>query len=130
MNRHEWEFEYTARDLAKAAGAQRDYRRSRITAWEGKKQETMEKIKTSGLTVHESVAEKFAGYTTNALHGQRGAQVMVDATLQKDLDECVGKIRVHRELAQEYDAWLQVLEAQPETRLKLQHDDWLFFYGK
>ncbi len=128
MNRSDWEFEYTASALAKAAEAQREHRASRVKAWEEKKSEVMAKIKESGLTVDESVAEQFANYTTNT--AGRGAQIMVDTGLQRDLSECVTKIRQHRAAATEYDAWAQVLNANPESRLKLKHNDWMFFFGK
>lgn len=128
MNRDDWEFEYTASTLAAAAKAQRDHRTSRVAAWEAKKAETMAKIKESGLTVDESMAESMTNYTTSA--AGRGAQIMVDTTLQRDLTECVSKIRTHRAAATEYDAWAQVLDANPEARLKLKHNDWQFFFGK
>lgn len=129
MNRNDWEFEYTARNLAVAAKGQRDFRLSRVDVWEGKKAEVMTKVKETGLTVHEGVAASMSSYTTsNAGHG--GAHVMVDATLQRDLNECVTKIQTHRAAATEYDAWLQVLDANPEARLKLKHNDWMFFFGK
>ena len=128
-NRTDWEFEYTASHLATAAKAQRDFRLSRVMAWEEKKTEVMQKVKDTGLTVHEGVAAEMAG-TTYSNHAQGGAHVMVDATLQRDLNDCVSKIRTHREAAAEYDGWLQVLDANPESRLKLKHDDWMFFFGK
>lgn len=127
MNRNDWEFEYTASTLAKAAESQRDYRRRRVEVWEGKKAEIMEKIKTTGLTVHEGVAAGLSSYSNT---GQGGASVMVDVTLQKDLNECVSKIRTHQSAATEYDGWIQVLQANPEARLKLKHADWMFFFGK
>lgn len=127
MNRDDWEFDYTASSLAKAAEGQRDYRQTRVVAWEKKKAEVMKRIREGGITVHESVAAGMANYTTSH---QEGAQVMVDSTLQRDLNECVAKIRTHREAVQEYDAWAQVLNANPESRLKLKHDDWQFFFGK
>lgn len=125
-NRDDWEFEYTASALAKAAAAQRDFRVGRVEVWEQKKTEVMAKIKDTGLTVHEGVAASMANYTS----GHQGAQVMVDSTLQRDLNECVAKIRTHRDAAQEYGAWVQVLDANPESRLKLKHSDWQFFFGK
>lgn len=128
MNRDDWEFEYTAFVLANAAEEQRDHRQTRIAAWEEKKAEVMAKIRESGLTIDESVAEQFANYTSSA--GGRGAQIMVDTTLQRDLTECVTKIRAHREAAREYETWSQVLNANPESRLKLKHGDWQFFFGK
>ena len=128
MNRSDWEFEYTASNLATAAKAQRDHRNARVKVWEEKKVEIMQKVKDTGLTVHEGVAAQMANYTASA--HQQGATVMVDATLQRDLNECVTKIRQHRDAATEYDAWVQVLEGNSEARLKLKHNDWLFFFGK
>jgi uncharacterized protein (DUF2147 family) len=130
QNRTEWEFDYTASSLAAAATAQRDHRLSRVKAWEEKKGEVMAKIKDTGLTVHESVAEQFGNSYQNATQANFGAQVMVDNTLQRDLNECVGKINQHRASAKEYDGWIQVLEGNPDSRLKLKHDDWMFFFGK
>lgn len=128
MNRDDWEFEYTASNLTKAAEGQRDHRKSRVEVWEGKKAEVMAKVKESGLTIHEGVAAGMTAYT-NSVAGQ-GATVMVDATLQRDLNECVAKIREHRTAATEFDSWAQVLNANPESRLKLKHDDWMYFFGK
>lgn len=127
MNRDNWEFEYTARNLATAAKAQREHREGRVKVWEEKKAEIMQKVKDTGLTVHEGVAASMANYTNSI---QQGATVMVDATLQRDLNECVTKIRQHRDAATEYHAWEQVLEANPDSRLKLKHNDWMFFFGK
>ena len=128
-NRHEWEFEYTAANLASAAETKRNYHKKRFEAWEAKKAETMEKVKSSGLTIHEGVMGS-AYNNTNALTSQPGAMVMVDATLQKDLNECTAKIGAHRTLAADYDSWLQFLDANPEARLKLKQQDWMFFFGK
>lgn len=30
----------------------------------------------------------------------------------------------------DYHGWQQVLSANPEARLSLNHDDWLFFFGQ
>lgn len=128
MNRDDWEFEYTASTLAGAAQAQRDHRNERVQVWEKKKSEVMAKIRDSGLTVHEGVAAGMSSYTTS--NAGVGATVMVDTTLQRDLNECVSKIQVHRAAATEYDGWLQVLDANREARLKLKHADWMFFFGK
>lgn len=129
MNRADWEFEYTASTLAGAAQAQRDHRLERVKVWEGKKAEVMAKIKDTGLTVHEGVAAGMTSYTASN-SGFPGAMVMVDSTLQKDLNECVQKIQTHRAAATDYDGWLQVLDANREARLKLKHSDWMFFFGK
>jgi len=132
MNRDQWEFEYTANKLSEAAQAQKDYRDGRVKVWEEKKAEIMTKIKDSGLTVHESPGEKLStasnNYNTRAMG--RGVTVMVDPMLQRDMDECMTKIEQHREASKSYDGWIQVLNANSEARLKLKHNDWMYFFGK
>jgi hypothetical protein len=129
--RIKWEFEYTAKVLAAAAIEQREFRDNRINFWEGKKESVMERIKSEGLTIDESLADQFAASNTKyGSSGGRGATVMIDPTMQADLDECVQKIRVHTEFRKQYDAWAQLLSANPETRIKLDHDDWMFYFGK
>lgn len=127
MNRSDWEFEYTAKVLAGAATAQRDYRLSRVKVWEDKKADTMARIKESGITVHESPADKMGSYTTNMGHGP---QIQIDSMMQRDLNECTQKIQTHRGAATDYDGWIQMLNANPEARLKLKHNDWMYFFGK
>lgn len=126
-NRNEWEFEYTAANLASAAETKRNYHKKRLEIWETKKTETMEKVKSSGLTIHEGVMGS-AYNNTNTM--MPGATVMVDATLQKDLNECTSKITAHRGLVNEYSSWLQFLDSNPEARLKLKQQDWMFFFGR
>lgn len=132
MNRNDWEFEYTAGRLATAAMVQRDFRAARVKVWEQKKEETMKRIKDSGLTVHEDIAADMMSNSVNKYSTQmiNGPMVLVDPTMQKDLNECHAKITEHRNLQKQYDAWLQVLDANPEARLQLKHDDWMFFFGK
>lgn len=126
-NRNEWEFSYTASQLLEAAKAQLAFRQERVVVWEAKKEEVMKKIRESGLTVHESVSAQFSNYTSNR---NRGAQVIVDETLQGDLDECIEKISTHRDAATQYNAWVQVFEANKSATLTLKVNDWLYFFGK
>jgi hypothetical protein len=129
--RDHWEFEYTAAKLADAAEAQHGYRKGRLVVWQDKKKEVMEKIKETGLTIHENLAEKMYGTTSNQFNPlHHGAQVLVDPTMQQDLNEAEMKIKEHRDASKVYDGWVQVLRANPEARLKLTHEDWLFFFGK
>ena len=61
---------------------------------------------------------------------EQGAQVTVRNDLKKDLDECLEKLAYHTGLMADYDGWQQVLSANPEARLSLDHEDWLFFFGQ
>jgi hypothetical protein len=126
--RDEWEFEYTAGKLAEGAKAQREYRQSRVLVWEGKKDEVMAKVRDSGISVTESVADKMASYSNTV--GNYAPTISVDPALQKQLQECHSKIQTHRTAVVEYDGWVQIFEANPESRLKLTQADWLYFFGK
>lgn len=125
--RQEWEFEYTARNLAEGAAKQKAFRLSRVDWWTEAKAKIMAEVKDSGLEISESVAAGIGSYTSTQV---AGPQVMVRADLQKKLSECHGKIQTHQQAAAEYDGWVQVLEANPENRLKLTQADWLYFFGK
>jgi hypothetical protein len=126
-NRNNWEFEYTASKIAGAAREQLEYRMGRVKFWEGKKAEVTAEITSKGLEVYEPEAEKFSGYTNS---GAGHAQIKMDPTLQARLTEAATKIRENRGKVAEYEAWIQVLEGNPEARLLLKHDDWMYFFGR
>lgn len=128
MLRNKWEFEYTAINLATAAEAQRDFRLERVKWWEAKKAECFEKIKESGIEIHEGVAAEYNKLGNSTF--QITPQVSVNSALERDLTECAQKIRAHKDAAQGYDGWVQVLKGNPEARLKLNHEDWLYFFSK
>lgn len=125
MLRDEWEFEYTASVLAEAADEQRAFRSGRVDWWTVKQAEIMAKIRESGISVHESPGAAYS----NTTHGY-GPQVMIDTTLQRDLTECASKIKEHTAAMKAYGAWVQVLKANAQSRIKLHHDDWFYFFGK
>lgn len=134
MLRAKWEFEYTASALAIAAAAQHDFRVGRVKFWQDKQAEIIAKIKESGIEVHEDIASAVNNdinamkYLNTSAMG--GAQILIDPTMQGDLNKCFMKIREHAEYVRQYSAWKQVLEGNPESRVKLDHDDWMFFFGK
>lgn len=130
-NRPAWEFNYTGQVIANAAVEQRDYRRSRVSVWEDQKIIVMKEIRETGLTITDSEAEKLSSmsYTTSN-RGGHGPRVVIDDGMQERLTECQQKIDEHRGLVKQYEAWIQVLEANPHQVLKLTHADWMFFFGK
>lgn len=128
--RDEWEFDYTASKLAEGAKIQKEFRLSRVTWWSDAKEKLMAEVKESGLEVNESVADK-AGYLSNVIGTRSMAPtISIKPELQQKLQECHQKINSHQQAAAEYDGWVQVLEANPESRLKLTQGDWLYFFGK
>lgn len=130
--RSKWEFEYTAKNLAEAAARQLAFRVSRVAFWKEQQAEVIKKIKDTGMIVHEDIAAlayNNAKYSANT-SARGGAQIVIDPTLQTDLNKCHMKIQEHSTLESQYKAWQQVLEGNSESRVKLDHDDWMFFFGK
>jgi hypothetical protein len=120
-----WEFEFTAATLAEAADTKFEKHTAKQKWWEGKKVETMTKVKESGIEVRDSVAATYSN-----TKGGFGPQIEIDGGLQRDLIECQDKLMEHYNLTRVYGGWAQVLHGNPESRVKLHHDDWLFFFGE
>jgi hypothetical protein len=132
MKRHEWTFKYSGTKLAEAARHQLEFRISRIAAWEAKKEEVMAQIRESGMTIKEDLAAHMLMNTMkySATNQNSGPQIVIDQTMQDNLNECFQKINEHKGLEKQYSAWVQVFEANPEAHLDLHQDDWIFFFGK
>lgn len=124
MKRDDWSFEYEANELAKAAAEKADMHAGKKKWWEDKKAEVMQKIRESGIEVHDSVAASYS-----STKGFQSPHIKIDGTLQDDLSETVNKISVHDRLLNEYQGWMQVLASNPKMRMDLDHDDWLYFFG-
>lgn len=125
MKRDEWKFEYTASKLSQAAEAKRDKHKIKLQWWTDKKIEVMKKVAETGIEVQDSVAATYSN-----TKGGFGPQIVIDAGLQRDLTECQQKIMDHDRLVREYEGWREVLSANPEARLGLEHDDFLYFFGE
>lgn len=131
MLRDEWRFLYTAEELLSAAIAQRDFRKSRVQVWEDKKHEVMARIRAEGIDISDSLAADMSSGKYLSTHSERGPQIRVNITMQQDLTECFQKIKHHKELLDQYAAWVQVFESRDATeKFELHHDDWMFFFGK
>src|ERR1700688_3484084 len=102
MQRNEWEFEYGASELAAAAAAKANHHASRAKWWELKKEEVMRTVRESGIDVTESVAAGNSARSTGF-----GPQIIIDATLQRKLQECHAKINEHTAKVRDYEGWRQ-----------------------
>ena len=123
----DWGFDYAAQNLAKAALAKTAFHQERLDWWKAKRATVMSTIRSEGLEVDEKISLGY--HNPKSRDWERGAQVMVRNDLQKDLDECLEKLSHHTTQLQQYDGWQQVLAANPEARLKLDIEDWLFFFA-
>ena len=128
MQRKEWKFDYTAGKLAEAAKTKHLHHQERFEWWKEKRDQVMAEIRKDGLEIDEKIALEYV--SPKRRDWEQGAQVTVRNDLKKDLDECLEKLAYHTGLMNDYYGWQQVLSANPEVRLSLDHDDWLFFFGQ
>ncbi len=128
MLRQDWGFDYTATKLAEAADQKKDFHQERLDWWKAKRLEVMGTIRSEGLEIDEKIVMEFR--SPKSRDWNQGSQVMVRNDLQKDLGECLEKLSHHTQQLHQFDGWQQVLAANPEARVKLDIDDWLFFFGR
>lgn len=117
--RRDWTFIYTVEEVANAAEAKAKYHAEREAFWEREKEEVVAAIRESGLEVR---GHKVTG-------GER-AEVVLDPTLAKRLDECQNKLTGHQSSGEEYRGWHSVLRVaveREEDRLELDHEDVRYF---
>jgi len=128
MQRDEWKFDYTAGHLAKAASDKIAYHEGRLQFWRTTRDGVMNTIRSEGLEIDEKIV--LGHRSPKSRDWDHGAEVMIRNDLQKDLGECHEKLKWHTGKLEEYVGWHQVLEANPENRLALDIEDWLFFFAK
>lgn len=132
-----WTFQYSAREVAEGAAAQRDFRKSRQDWWAAKKTEVMAQIRDGGVQISESLADQIAAQGMAAKVSNYGTTSMqplvtIDPELMRQLAETHRKIDEHRRAVADYDGWVQVLNAPANVNkmLDLTQNDWLYFFGK
>lgn len=131
MKRNNWKFEYTGKDLALASEKKLQHRKKRLEVWTKRKSEIMEEIKAKGLTVDEgNAAVMQAAYSNMGNTMMAAPRVVVDTSLQANLAEAHTKVAHHEQYARDYAGWLAVFNAHPNQTFKLNHDDWLHFFGE
>lgn len=132
MKRDDWEVPYTGEQIAKAASDKKVFHTGRVTWWTQKKNELMDKIRSDGLNITESVVDELAktGYanTTNNAYG--APTIQIDAGLQMQLREAHQKVGAHKALVGQYDAWIQMLSNHRAVIFGLDNDDWMYFFGR
>ena len=128
MQRNEWKFDYTAARLAEAAHAKIAHHEERLAFWRGKREETLATIRSEGLEIDEKIV---LGYQSpKARDWDRANRISIRDDLRQHLDEVLDKLKFHTDQLRQYEGWRQLLLANPEARLGLDIDDWLFFFGR
>lgn len=133
MKRDEWTVPYDGKALLDAACEKAKFHETRKDWWARKKEQLAEELKTTGVTINESVVDEIGklGYTTMAnVGGRAGPDVQLDQKLVSQLRECYAKVNEHVTKIAGYKAWMQMLEAHQSARFDLDNDDWMYFFGK
>jgi hypothetical protein len=128
MQRDQWKFDYSASKLSAAAQDKISYHEGHLALWKTKREAVIATIRAEGIEVDEKVV--LAYNNPKARDWDRGGEILIRNDLRKVLAECYQKLAYHTEERDIYVGWKQVLEANPECRLSLEIDDWLFFFGK
>ena len=128
MQRKDWKFTYTGKQLAEAVQAKITFHKERFGFWKQRREEVVTTIRSEGLEIEEKTS---IGYRNpKAQDWNRGTQVLVRNDLQLNLDEAQEKLAWHTDKLAEYEGWYQVLIANPNASQSLDIDDWLFFFSK
>lgn len=127
MNRDEWKFEYAATQLAEAAQAKARLHQERLSWWKGQKDQVMDTIRAEGLEIDEKVVGQQS--VMKGRDWQDATRVTVRNDLRQQLDECLKKLSYHTEKLHSFRGWIEILEANTQSRLALDHEDWRFFFG-
>jgi len=128
MLKDEWKFEYTAAKVADAARAKIAHHDERLAFWKKKREEIIATIRAEGIEVDEKIV--LTHRSPKARDWEQGGEVMIRNDLRKELAECFQKLAYHTGMRDGFDGWRQMLDANPENRLSLQIDDWLYFFGR
>ncbi|MCX6966126.1 MAG: hypothetical protein NTW41_12375 [Verrucomicrobia bacterium] len=129
MLRDQWKFRYTARQLAEAAQTKIEFHKGRLEFWEARRKEVIGQIKADGIEVNEkSVLLQYASPKMRDF--QEGGDIMIRNDLRKRLAESYEKLAYHTGRRDTFDGWQQVLGANPDDKIELDIDDWLFFFGR
>lgn len=127
MLREQWKFRYVGSELSQAASERLAYHRERLKWWKNKRSAVIDSIRADGLDFDESLVMEYQ--TPKSRDWERSTRVTIRQDLRSQLDECLRKLSHHTEKASSYAAWCEVLQANPDASLKLDHEDWQFFFS-
>ena len=128
MLRQTWKFNYSAQQILDATDTKLKFHQDRFNWWKEKKEQVITQIREEGLEIDENIALEYL--SPKSRDWERGTQVTVRDDLRKDLNECLKKLAFHTDLINDFSGWHQILIANPDIPLSLDHEDWLFFFGQ
>lgn len=128
MLRDQWKFDYPAAQVAEAAAARGAYHAARLKFWKERREIVLTRIRSEGLEIDESAAVGFRN--PKSRDWEHGTQVTVRPDLRQDLEECSSKLGYHTKELEQYGSWQQTMAANPDMKVSLDIEDWMYFFGK
>jgi hypothetical protein len=122
-----WKVKTAAANVYVAAQEKLAYHQGRLQVWEAARDETINKIKSNGVVIDESVLNDMGSSTYSNSGRQPG--VSVNTELVRDLNEANQKITEHKDKVRAFDSWVQFLSSATGD-LELTLSDYLYFFGK
>lgn len=116
MPRRDWEFQFTAADVAEGAAKKATYHAQRRDHWAKEVDRVRKEIKESGIDIQ----------SHDVTGGQRH-EVRIDPAMARRLSEAESKYQSHDADHDTYLKWERVLRTDPTKHLKLNYDDVLYF---
>jgi hypothetical protein len=116
MNRQTHRFRYLGQQIAAACTAEVEYHEERIRFWENARDGAIAACKSAGFTVKE-----------HAISGGKRAEMVIDQTFQRRVDEAVSKVSSHQSARDRYRIEAGAYGAQPSGYFDLDPDDVVYF---
>ncbi len=121
--RQKWEFEFLGSDLLVAARNKYDHHKKKHQEYLDTRAKIECEIKATGLEIQDSISHP--GSTSPGAP----PRIVVKDTMQRDLNEVTQKIQDHYNKMVGYESWVQIMKGNKTASLRLDSDDYLFFFG-
>jgi len=116
MKRQEHLFQFTGKQISRAARTEHDYHIERMEWWKIEQKKAIEATKEKGVEVREY-----------DITGGKAVQVITDPSLSMRLTDCANKLNSHRKAADDFKIQADCYGTQPERTYELQPDDVIYF---
>ena len=116
MKRNEHQFQFSGAAIAKAASAEYEYHRQRLSYWQGEQEVAAKRARAAGIEVRE--------YDVT---GGKQVNVVIDPEVMARLNTCASKMNAHRSAADRFQIEAACYATQGERMYELHPDDVVYF---
>ena len=116
MKRSSHLFQFSAKEIEKAAATECEYHTFRTTFWKVEQEKAIEKAKAAGIELRE--------YDVT---GGKNVEVVLDSSITNRLSQCSTKIRAHQESADRFMIEAAAYFSQGDRIFEVDPDDVVYF---